>query len=374
MSEPTPVPADCSAALQPPAGAQLLDEPLSAELPWPRIAAALRARGLEPDVQWLPRQFAGGHANLNFLIRCQGAWAVLRRPPPGPLPAGAHDMAREHRVLGTLWQAFPLAPRSLLFCDDRAVLDVPFLVSEYRHGRVLSGAGPDAALDPPRCAQLAEGMVATLARLHQVDPRAVGLGELGLPQGFLGRAVKGWGQRAMSAWPEPPATLERMLAWLAAQTPAESATTLLHCDFKLDNLILDAGSVQPIALVDWDMCTRGDPLFDLATLLSYWTEAGDPEVMHALGQMPTALPGFPSRAEVLERYAALTGRSVRGFLFYRVLALLKLAVVFAQLSHRWNCNLPSTDKYRRFRGLSLALLDFADEVRQGGRIQTTTIP
>lgn len=351
----------------PPASARLLPADRGASLDWQAAARHLARQGLDLDPSFSPRRFATGHANLNYLVRCAGEWAVLRRPPAGPLPAGAHDMAREHRVLSRLSEQFPLAPRSLSFCADPAVLGAPFLVVQYRDGIVLSGARPvHAGLTPERCQRLSRRLIDVLVALHRVDAGAAGLDGLGRPQGFLERAVKSWGTRATQAWqgstlPE----LDAVLAWLASQVPATRQVCLLHCDFKLDNLILDPETLEPVALVDWDMATRGDPLFDVATLLSYWTQADDPPAMHDLDQMPTALPGFAGRAEALDAYASATGTDVRDFLFYRVLCLFKLAVVFAQLHKRWNPADPSTEKYARFWPLSIELLRFCDAVRRG---------
>ncbi|SIT34943.1 conserved hypothetical protein [Paraburkholderia piptadeniae] len=334
---------------------------------WMAAAKYLSARGIELDLGFTPRRFATGHANLNFLVRCGEHWAVLRRPPNGPLPAGAHDMAREHKVLSRLHEQFPLAPRSLAYCADESVLGAPFLLVEYRDGIVISGSKPaHVHLDRERGAQLSRQMIRVLTELHRVDPRAVGLDGLGRPDGFLQRAVKGWGQRAAQAWgANRPPEAEAVLAWLTTHIPAARETSLLHCDFKLDNFIVDPDTLEPVALVDWDMSTRGDPLFDLATLLSYWADANDPEVMHDLDQMPTAQPGFASRDDALQAYAIATRRDVSQFLFHRVLCLLKLAVVFAQLHKRWDPVDPGTNKYARFEKLSLELLKYCDSVRQG---------
>ena len=139
----------------------------------------------------------------------------------------------------------------------------------------------------------------------------------------------------------------------------------MHADFKLDNLILHPQTLEPLALLDWDMSTRGDPLFDLATLLSYWTEAGDPPAMHDLGQMPTAGYGFPSRDEVVQAYASATGRDVSNFAFYRVLCMFKLSVVFMQLHARYRRGATTDPRYRRFGELSHGLLEFTHDLAQG---------
>ncbi|NYZ14399.1 phosphotransferase family protein [Azospirillum sp. RWY-5-1] len=353
-----------------------LDDPMfhnpadTAPLDWPRIATHLAAHGLTLDPGAAPRQFRGGLANLNFLVTLDGRKVVLRTPPPGPLPPGANDMRREHRILSCLWRALPLAPRSLHLCEEEAVAGRPFILLEYRAGVTLAGdAPPRLAREPAAGARLGPLLIDALADIHAVDPASVGLDDLGHPEGFLDRAVTGWVRRAtLCAGPEAlTGPTAELAAWLGREVGRvrPAAATLLHNDFKLDNLILDPHRLAPVAILDWDQGTRGDPLFDLATLLSYWTEAGDPPAVRALGQMPTAGYGFPSRREAAERYAARTGRDLSGFRFHRVLALFKLAVVFQQLHARHLAGTTTDPRYAGFGELAEAVLDFTHDVSQG---------
>ncbi|MEQ8695293.1 MAG: phosphotransferase family protein, partial [Bauldia litoralis] len=275
---------------------------------WDKLAAWLRVRGHELTLDPPPRQFTGGFGNLNFLVGIDGETRVLRRPPLGPLPPGANDMGREYKVLSGLWQAFPLAPRAFLFCDDAEVLGAPFFVMEYRPGLVVRDTIPPALAGKGRA--LSELMVDVLARFQQVDPATVGLGDLGNPDGFLTRAVAGWAKRfgvaakdVYTERPVPTAATE-VIAWLQAQRVPAGSTSLLHNDYKLNNIILDADDpTTPIAVLDWDMCTRGDPLFDFATLLSYWSQADDAPEIRDLGQMPTHTDhGWLTRREVTDLY------------------------------------------------------------------------
>ncbi len=328
-----------------------------------RVAQAAGAAGLAVDTGWPPRRFAGGLANRNYLIRAGGGWAVLRRPPDGPLPRGAHDMAREHRVLSRLWQALPLAPRSLFLCTDPAVIGVPFQILEYRSGVAIRGDRLDPLPETEATGRALSGLlVATLARIHAVSPAAVGLADLGRPEGFFARQAAGWLRRAEEIGGEKAVAKARNLAgWLDRHAPAGTGPpVLLHCDFKLDNILLDPASLQPGTVVDWDMCTLGPALFDLATLLSYWTEPGDPDCMHRLAQMPTARPGFATREKAAAAYAAATGRSVEGLRPWRVLTLMKLATVFLQL-HRVG-QVGADPRYAGFGRLGEDLFDFALDV------------
>jgi aminoglycoside phosphotransferase (APT) family kinase protein len=334
----------------------------AASLPqdWSALAGWLAAQGAALGTA-APRQFAGGFGNLNYLIEVDGSPAVLRRPPPGPLPPGANDMAREHRILSALPHAYPLAPLALHFCADPAVLGAPFQIIEYRGGVVIRDRLPLAAIGRPDLAQaLSSRMIESLALLHAVDPAAIGLDTLGRPAGFLARTLDGWAGRALLlADLVDRKFLDATIAWLHRHVPADAAPTLIHSDFKLDNMILDPASLAPVAVIDWDMGTRGDPLWDLAVLLSYWVEPGDPVCMHQMRQMPTAAPGFWSRREAVDAYGRLTGRSVADFDFYRVLSLFRSAVVFLQLFDRWRRDPAANPAAAAFDKLGRGLLKFA---------------
>jgi aminoglycoside phosphotransferase (APT) family kinase protein len=329
---------------------------------WAAVAAHLARHGMA--MTGTPSRFAGGLANRNYLISLSTGPAVLRRPPPGPLPPGAHDMAREHRILSRLPDALPVAPRSLHLCEDAAVMGAPFQILEYRPGLVVRARLPDDLAGAG--AALSETMLTTLAAVHAVDTAALGLDGLGRPEGFLGRAVAGWRRRGLAVADEAGARLlDELGAWLDAHAVPDGRPALLHNDFKLDNLILDPSSLQPTGLVDWDQGTRGDPLFDLATLLSYWTEPGDPPAMQALQQMPTAEPGFLTREQAARRYAALTGRDLSDFRFHRVLGVVKLAVIFLQLHGLFRTGATTDARYAGFGGLGTGILGFAMEIKAG---------
>lgn len=333
-----------------------------------RLAAHLATAGLLLDHCAPIEQFATGLANINFRLSIDGQPFVLRRPPDGDLPPGAHDMAREHRILSRLHEAMPLAPRSLHYCDEPAVIGAPFQIIEYRPGLVIKGDGRTHLQDrPERCTDLAQMLVDIMVAIHQVDPARVGLAELGKPEGFIARAIRGWRGRAERLEPigETAILVSELGDWLARQSIVPRAPALLHCDLKLDNVILDPATFAPRAVIDWDMGTRGDPLFDLATMLSYWTEPDDPPCMQELRQMPAAAPGFPRRDEIVAAYAKATGIDVSDYPAIRVLAMFKLAVVFMQL-HALRGRGPDADPlYATFAALADGLLAFAYDAARG---------
>lgn len=334
---------------------------------WLRLAEYLARHGMELSLGEPPRQFAGGLANLNYLITVDGREAVLRRPPLGKLPPGAYDMGREFGILQRVSKGFRLAPEAIHLCDDPEVLGAPFQIIEFRRGFAVRSDVPQALAGTPDIGRrLADTMINVLVELHAVDTEALGLGDLGRPQGFLQRSVEGWSKRMLIATEGSTSPLIPELSeWLRKHLVPDGTFALLHNDIKLDNILLDGGSLAPVAVLDWDQSTRGDALFDLATTLSYWTEAGDPPAMHTLRQMPTAQPGFPTREEAAKAYAKATGRDLSDFRFYRVLAMFKLAAIFHQLHARYKQGATQDPRYAAFGELADGILEFTQTVAKG---------
>lgn len=283
------------------------------------------------------RQFGGGAANLTYLLDYGAEQYVLRRPPLGPVAASAHDMGREYRVLSVLHQAYPYAPRAFLFCDDLSVIGAPFFVMERRQGVVVRRTMPEAYAAMPNAARrMSEALVDALAAFHAVDYDALGLGGLGKPTGFIDRQIEGWYRRWHAAKTADLPDMDAVYAWLKANQPANTRVSLVHNDYKLDNVMLAAGDPgRVVAVFDWDMCTLGDPLADLGALLTYWTEPSDPPYLQATAMMPLGEPGFLSRAELVARYAAKSGRAVEAIDFYHALGLFRLTVIIAQIYIRY---------------------------------------
>ncbi|MFQ5935713.1 MAG: phosphotransferase family protein [Acidiferrobacterales bacterium] len=283
------------------------------------------------------RQFSGGHANLSYLIRFGETEYVLRRPPLGPVAPSSHDMKREYRVLSKLYRAFPLAPRSYLFCDDHSIIGADFQVMERRHGIVIRKQVPQRVSDNPTLKRrLGQMVVDVLADFHKVDRKASGLEDLGRPGGFVKRQLDGWTQRWQAAAHEENPAMVRLIAWLYDHLPHSRETTLLHNDYKLDNVMVDGSDpAKPVAVLDWDMCTSGDPLMDLGYLLNQWVEPEDDPVWIEESAMPTADRGFPTRSEVIERYTRGTGFDVSEIDWYYAFAAMKFAVIIQQIYVRY---------------------------------------
>jgi aminoglycoside phosphotransferase (APT) family kinase protein len=283
-------------------------------------------------------QFAGGKANLTYLLLFPaGEELVLRRPPLGPIAESAHDMGREHLVLSKLWQGFDKAPRALAMCDDPSVIGSTFFVMERKPGVVVRdqvpemfGGGKDAANNR----KLSTVVIDTLVELHAVDSTSIGLEGLGHPDGFLERQVDGWLGRWQRARHEDNPVADEVGSWLRSNLPASSAPTMLHNDWRLDNMAVspdDPG--RCVAVYDWDMATRGDPLADVGTLMASWYEKG--EERSTLAPMPTTAPGWLGRREALGRYGELSGRDLTHIDWYVVFGTWKLGVVLQQIYIRW---------------------------------------
>jgi aminoglycoside phosphotransferase (APT) family kinase protein len=295
-------------------------------------------------------QYAGGASNWTYRLEYPAADLVLRRPPAGTKAQSAHDMAREHRVQAALRPVFPVVPEMIGLCQDPSVLGCDFYVMRRIPGLIPRKELPvGAALDPARARALCRSAIDTLAALHRVDPVAVGLGGLGKGPGYPRRQIEGWSERYERArtWNVP--SLAKVRAWLLANLPAEEGTSLVHGDFRLDNLVLDpADPTRIIGVLDWEMATIGDPLMDLGNSLAYWVEAKDDPIGRASRRQPTHLAGMLTRREVIEYYGERTGRRVDDFAFYEAYGLFRLAAIVQQIYYRYHHGQTRNPAFRRF--------------------------
>jgi aminoglycoside phosphotransferase (APT) family kinase protein len=334
------------------------------------LAAYLRDRLDTGDAPLEIKQFPGGHSNLTYLLRFGDRELVLRRPPLGPVAPKAHDMAREFRVLSELWRAYPPAPRAYLFCDDASLIGASFYVMERRRGVVIRRRIPAELADSADARRrLSEALIDALADLHAVDYRAVGLGDLGKPDGFVERQVRGWAERWQRAKTRELPAIEELWAWLLARIPASPTPALIHNDFKFDNVMYAAGDPGKIvAVFDWEMCTIGDPLMDLGTLLGYWVHDDDPEVFLAGMTSPTNLEGFPRREQLIERYGRRTGIDVSKIAFYRVFACYKTAVVAEQIYVRYVRGQTKDERFAMLGPVVPLLVEAASRIANDSRL------
>jgi aminoglycoside phosphotransferase (APT) family kinase protein len=329
-----------------------LDQPTAVRpgeaLPAERLEAYLRTSLPDLDGPLIVEQFPGGFSNLTYLLRFGERALVLRRPPFGANIRGGHDMGREFRILSGLITTYPKVPRPLLACDDSEVIGAPFYVMERVAGVILRNRVPaQLELTPDVMRRLCLALIDTFVELHAIDYAAAGLSEIGKPAGYVARQVSGWSTRYANARTDDVPELEQASAWLAAHLPPETEATLIHNDFKYDNVILDPQDVARIvAVLDWEMATLGDPLTDLGTTLAYWMEQGDPAPLRQFGL--TSLPGNLDRRQWVARYAERSRRDVSNILFYFVYGLFKNAVIVQQIYARYR---KGATQDQRFAGL-----------------------
>jgi aminoglycoside phosphotransferase (APT) family kinase protein len=315
-------------------------------------------------------QFPSGHSNLTYLLRMDGREYVLRRSPLGPVAPKAHDMAREFRILERVHPHFPEAPDVFHLCQDPAVLGAVFFLMERRHGFILRDEVPPQLAKMPNYARLvSEAFIDCLIRLHAIDVSKTGLMALGKPEGFLERQVLGWADRWNRAQTgvnsDDIRKMDRVIRWLADRRPASPRPTLVHNDYKLDNVMLPVGSADRIeAVLDWEMATVGDPLADLGLTLCYWAWADAPQGRASRGPALTSQPGWYSRDQFVERYGERTGRDLSHIGYYEVLGIFKLAVILQQIYDRFRRGQTPDRRFQNFGERVRELIELADGRRE----------
>ena len=296
------------------------------------------------------QQFPSGHSNLTYLLAAGAHEYVLSRGPLGPVAPKAHDMAREYQVLRAVHPHFSEAPNALHLCDDPAVIGAVFYIMERRRGIILRDRIPQQMKrlpDHPRL--VSEAFIDGLVRLHAIDLPSSGLLALGKPQGFLERQVRGWGDRWQRSKTEDLPEMEFVIRWLDETLPSSPPATLVHNDYKLDNVMLATELPNRIeAVLDWEMATIGDPLADVGLTLCYWSWAAAPELGSYGVKALTAKPGWYSRDQFITRYAQRTGRDLTRIAYYEVLGIFKLAVILQQIYYRFHRGQTSDARFRDF--------------------------
>jgi aminoglycoside phosphotransferase (APT) family kinase protein len=334
------------------------------------LEAFLRARFPDESGPLDVKQFPSGHSNLTYSVRLGAREFVLRRPPFGSKVKSAHDMGREFRVLSKLHAAYRPAPEVFLYCDDAAVLGAPFYLMNPIRGIILRRELPKGLEFPPAIAQrLSESFIDNLARLHGLHYAEIGLADLGKPEGYLERQVRGWTDRYHGSQTHDFPEVERITAWMKTHMPATSDAALIHNDYKYDNLVLDPHEITKIVgVLDWEMCTIGDPLTDLGTALAYWIDAEDADGLQKIRWGPTMHPGSMTRAQLAERYAQKTGRDISRLDFYLAFARFKVAVIVQQIYYRYHQGLTKDERFASMRGVIEVLLRASLEGAETGAI------
>jgi aminoglycoside phosphotransferase (APT) family kinase protein len=311
-------------------------------------------------------QFSGGHANLTYLLRLDKKEYVLRRPPLGPVAPSAHDMLREHRVQSSLNPLFPLAPKSLYFCDDERIIGSKFHIIERRNGFVIRKEfEPYISPSKDNLRKLSFKIIDVLADLHNINPDEAGLGDLGKPEGFVLRQLNGWEERWKKSTDDKvlKSKFDKLISSLRLSLPHPQAVTILHNDFKLDNIMWsNSDQLDPIAIFDWDMCTRGDPLMDLGHMLNYWIDETDNEDCKLITSMPVNKILYPTRKEIVDYYSKKTGFNVRNINWYYAFGAFKLAVILQQIFYRYQKGQTQDERFSNFGKRIDALINRANNV------------
>jgi aminoglycoside phosphotransferase (APT) family kinase protein len=315
-------------------------------------------------------QFPSGHSNLTYSLHLGAKELVLRRPPLGSKVKSAHDMSREFRVLSKLHSVYAPAPEVLLYCDDASVIGAPFYLMQPIHGIIIRKHLPSVLDFPAETARrLSESFIDNLIRLHRVDYAAAGLSELGKPDGYLQRQVRGWTERYYGSKTHEYPEVEKVSQWMQQHTPTTIAVSLIHNDYKYDNVVLDSSEITKIVgVLDWEMCTIGDSLSDLGTALSYWMDATDPGELQENRWGPTTEPGSLTRQEIVHYYSRKTGCDASQIAFYLAFARFKLAVIVQQIYFRYHQGLTKDERFASMPETIRMLLRAALHTAQTGRI------
>ena len=331
---------------------------------------------MSPGASLTVEQFRGGYSNLTYAVTVDERQFVFRRPPFGNTVKTGHDMQREVRILQALAPSFERAPRVVASATDQPALGGECYLMERVCGTILRRQLP-AGLDgkPEALGALSEALIETLAALHSIPTREGPLATLGKPEGYIERQVTGWIDRYARAQTDALTGMETMAAFLRRRMPTSSGfpPSLIHNDFKYDNLVLDPTRPTVIrAVLDWEMATVGDPLMDLGTTLGYWVEAGDPTPIRSLAFGPTFQPGSLTRAALVERYAALRGRDVPDPVFFYVFGVFKIAVIIQQIYARFVRKKTADDRFATLGAVVAVLADFGDQTCNRDRLSAST--
>ena len=313
-------------------------------------------KNIKPKIQ----QFSNGYSNLTYLINFEQSNFVLRCPPKGAVKKG-HDMSREYNVLSKLNTSFNKVPKTYIYNDDLSILNCPFYVMEMIDGIILTGKEANKRnIKADDFGKISKVWLETFVELHSLDYKTIGLENLGRPQGYIDRQIEIWSFQYNIAKTTEIKSADKVIKWLFKNKPSSQNTSLIHNDYKYDNVVFKDENWNRInSILDWEMCTIGDPLMDLGTSIAYWTMSNDhPLILNGL-KSPTIFEGNPSRSKIVELYCKKTNTEIDDFVFYYVYGLFKIAVIVQQIFFRFKKGLSSDQKFSKLDKYAKVLSDTA---------------
>ncbi len=315
-------------------------------------------------------QFPAGSSNLTYSVKIGDEEYVLRRPPFGNQVKSAHDMSREFNVLSKLAKVYKPAPKPLVYCVDESVIGSEFYLMERRRGLIIRGKSPEILENSPELQhKVCKSFIENLVELHTLDYEKIGFGDLGKPEGYVKRQVEGWTKRYFNAQTEEHRELEKAIEWLNGNIPETTGAALIHNDYKFDNIMLDPENLTRItAVLDWEMATVGEPLMDLGTTLGYWMSKEVGNELLSMPFNPRVLMENISRSQLVEIYAAKSGRDVGNILFYYVFGTFKIAVIAQQIYARFKKGFTQDKRFAAFNHFVYALGKIALQAIEAGKV------
>ena len=302
-------------------------------------------------------QFPSGFSNLTYLIKSNNKEYILRKPPIGAKIKSGHDMSREFNVLSALDKDYKKSPTPIHYCNDISIIGSDFYIMERIRGTVLRSNNYKKILtDKTKYNFIASEFVDTLVELHKLNIEKIGLTGFGRPEGYSSRQVYGWTKRYENSKTSDIPEINSVIKWLHENITESKYVSLIHNDFKYDNLVLDSNNLSVKSVLDWEMCTTGDPFMDLGTSLAYWINKDDPDYMREINLNITSNENNPKRGEILEMYSNRFGAHIEKIVFYFVFGLFKIAVIVQQIYFRYKNGLT---KDIRFKHLDLVVLSYA---------------
>lgn len=315
------------------------------------------------------QQFSNGFSNLTYLIKIESRELVIRLPPKGA--RFGHDMSREFKVLSGLNKGFDKAPKAYFFSDDIEIIGAPFYVMEKIEGVILSiKEASSMNIQPLEYKKIAQNWLDSFVELHDLDFKKIGLNDLGKPQGYVERQVKNWGKQYLKAATEEIPEAKKVINWLEKNQPKKYTYSLIHNDYKYDNVVFADNSWSKInAILDWEMSTLGDPLMDLGTSLAYWTIASDNKMILSVMDSPTSHDGNPSRMELVDMYQYKRKIKINDLVFYYTYGLFKISVIVQQIYYRYNKGFTNNEKFKNLNQMTKLLLKLGWQSIQKQKIE-----